>query len=86
MGVLQLSDQIQEVSSETSFRSPIIRLKAFTPPKSMVEYEASEKQAASIFDESVITQNRPTKASLLTDRLNEAISPTQSKVPAVIAF
>ena len=73
MGVLQVSDQIQAVSGETSFRSRMISFKAITPRKIMGEYEASEKNAAPFFDESVITQHHPIKASLLTDRLNVAI-------------
>jgi hypothetical protein len=86
MGVFQMSDQIQAVSSETSFRSRMISFKAITPRKIMVEYETSEKHGAPIFDESVITQHHPIKASLLKDRLNVAIFPTQSNVPAVRAF
>jgi len=42
-GVLQLSDQIQAVSSETSFRSRMISLRPIILRKIMVEYQASEK-------------------------------------------
>ena len=61
MGVLQLSDQIPAVSGQTSFRSRMITFCAITPRKIMVEYEASEKHAASIFDESFITQHHQLK-------------------------
>jgi hypothetical protein len=62
-GLLQLNDQIQAVSTERSFGSRMISFRAITitTRKIMVEYEASDKHAAPIFDESIIPQHHQLK-------------------------
>jgi hypothetical protein len=63
---------------QTSFRSWMIRFRAITPPKIVVDYEDLWR----IFQYTA----SPTEASLLTDRLNAAFFPIHLQVPEMRSF